>query len=55
MKVETLTCALGDWNILDANDNVLAVENWRTMLKRYADHCAATGITPVDITRFGGN
>jgi hypothetical protein len=33
----------------------MAVENWRTMLKRYADHCAAHGITPVDVTSFSGN
>jgi hypothetical protein len=46
---------VGDWNILDENDNILAVENWRSMLKRYTDYCAATGTTPVDITSFNGN
>ena len=53
--VTTLNIVVGDWNILDENDNVLAVENWRSMLKRYADHCAAHGLTPVDITAFHGN
>lgn len=51
-EVITLNIIVGDWNLLDENDNILAVENWKTMLKRYADYCAAQGITPVDVTSF---
>ena len=39
-----LNIIVGDWNLLDENDNIIAVENWRTMLNRYADYCAAAGI-----------
>lgn len=53
--VITLNIVVGDWNVLDENDNVLAVENWKSMLKRYVDFCAAQGITPVDITSMAGN
>lgn len=51
----TLNIVVGDWNVLDENDNILAVENWKSMLKRYADYCASAGIEPVDITSFAGN
>lgn len=54
-EVITLNIVVGDWNLLDENNNILAVENWRTMLKRYADYCTAQGIAPVDVTSFGGN
>ena len=53
--VVTLNIVMGDWNIIDENDAVLAVENWKSMLKRYDDYCAANDIAPVDITSFVGN
>lgn len=53
--VVTLNIVMGDWNIVDENDAVLAVENWKSMLKRYDDYCSANGIAPVDITSFAGN
>lgn len=53
--VVTLNIVMGDWNIVDENDAVLAVENWKTMLERYDDYCAANRIAPVDITSFAGN
>jgi 2,4'-dihydroxyacetophenone dioxygenase len=53
--VIVLNIVMGDWNIVDENDAVLAIENWKTMLKRYDDYCAASGIAPVDITSFAGN
>lgn len=53
--VVTLNIVMGDWNIVDENDAVLAVENWKSMLKRYDDCCTANGIAPVDITSFAGN
>lgn len=42
-------------NILGANDEIVAVENWRSMMDRYVGHCAAHGLEPVDISSFGGN
>jgi quercetin dioxygenase-like cupin family protein len=53
--VVTLNIVMGDWNIVDEHDAVLAVENWKSMLKRYDDYCAATGTPPIDITSFAGN
>lgn len=50
--VVTLNIVMGDWNVLDENDNILAVENWKSMLKRYLDYCDAQGVEPVDVTRF---
>lgn len=54
-EVIALNIIVGDWNLLDENDNIIAVENWRSMLKRYADYCAAAGIEPVDVTSQSGN
>lgn len=53
--VVTLNIVMGDWNIVDEHDAVLAVENWKSMLKRYDDYCAATGTPPIEITSFAGN
>jgi quercetin dioxygenase-like cupin family protein len=53
--VVTLNIVVGDWNIIDETGAVLAVENWRSMLARYKDHCAAHGLATVDITGFDGN
>jgi hypothetical protein len=39
---------------MDANDNVLAIENWKSMMQRYLAHCEAKGLTPVDLTSFAG-
>lgn len=54
-EVVTLNIVVGDWNVLDEKDNILAVENWRSMLKRYADYCKTNGLRPVDVTSFAGN
>jgi hypothetical protein len=48
----TLNIQVGDSIYLDDKGAVLAIENWKTMLKRYVDFCAAEGMTPVDITSF---
>lgn len=47
-----LNIVVGDLIFLDANDNVMAIENWKTALDRYLNHCSAAGITPRDITAF---
>jgi uncharacterized RmlC-like cupin family protein len=53
--VTTLNIVRGDWNIVDEHNSILAVENWKTMLKRYDDYCTVNGLTPSDITSFAGN
>ncbi len=40
----------GDMHLLDSNDKVIGVENWRTALSRYLDHCRDQGIEPRNIT-----
>jgi 2,4'-dihydroxyacetophenone dioxygenase len=42
----------GELVYLDDNDNVLAVETWKTALTRYLDFCKANGLTPKDLTSF---
>ncbi|RZU38723.1 ChrR-like protein with cupin domain [Fluviicoccus keumensis] len=53
-EIITLNIVQGDWIILGENDQVLAIENWKTVMRRYLDFCAATGLTPVDISSFQG-
>ncbi len=48
----TFNIVVGDLVFLDADDKVMAIENWRTGLQRYLDHCKKNGITPRDITSF---
>ena len=50
--VIALNIVQGDWILLDDEDRVLAIENWKTMMKRYTDYCAANGVVPVDISSF---
>lgn len=51
----TLNITMGDWNPRHENGDILAVENWKSMLQRYVDFCADEGIEPVDVTGFTGN
>lgn len=53
-EVLTLNIVQGDWNLMSDDDQVLAIENWKTVLKRYTDHCATHGLEPVDVTSFAG-
>ena len=41
----------GDVQLLDANDRVIGVENWRTAVTRYLDYCRAQRIEPLKFTR----
>lgn len=50
--VITLNIQVGDSLYMDANDNILAVENWKSVLQRYLDFCRANGMAPVDLTSF---
>jgi len=42
----------GDLLFFDENDNIIALENWKTGLQRYLAYCAQHGIAPKDLTAF---
>ena len=50
--VVTFNIVSGDLLFLDADDQLLAIENWKSMLQRYLDYCERNGIVPRDITAF---
>jgi hypothetical protein len=47
-----LNIQVGDSLYMDDKDNIVAVENWTSVLKRYENFCWTKGIKPVDITSF---
>jgi quercetin dioxygenase-like cupin family protein len=47
-----LNIVVGDLIFLGENDQVLAIENWRTAMQRYLAYCDKVGITPRDLTAF---
>lgn len=51
-EIITLNIQVGDSIYMDDKDNVLAIENWKTVLKRHVEFAKARGIEPVDITSF---
>lgn len=51
-EVVTLNIISGDLLFMDEHDRVLAIENWKTMLQRYLDYCARSGIVPRDLSPF---
>ncbi len=51
-EIITLNIQVGDSLYMDEEDNIIAIENWKSLLKRYLDFCQSKGITPVDITSF---
>ena len=42
----------GALEFIDDEGNTLAIEDWRTMYRRYLDYCEQEGLEPVDLTRF---
>jgi len=42
----------GDLAFLDDNNNVVAMENWKTALQRYLAYCEEHDIEPKDLTAF---
>ena len=50
--VLTLVQVNGDLAFLDENDNIVALENWKSGLKRYLDYCEQHDIAPKDLTAF---
>lgn len=50
--VEMMVIVTGDLVFLDGDDRVVAIENWKTALQRYLNHCEKHGIAPRDLTAF---
>ncbi|KDR37690.1 cupin, partial [Caballeronia glathei] len=50
--VLTLVQVNGDLLFLDAKDNIVALENWKTSLNRYLAYCEQHDIKPKDLTAF---
>jgi hypothetical protein len=52
--VITLNITMGDLLYTDAAGQVVAIENWKTMVDRYLTYCKAQGVEPHDVTSFAG-
>lgn len=50
--VITLNIVMGDWNVMGPEGQVLAIENWKTMMQRYLAFCKAQGIEAKDVSSF---
>jgi quercetin dioxygenase-like cupin family protein len=50
--VVVLNIVVGDLIFLGENDQVLAIENWKTGMQRYLAYCEQAGIAPLDLTAF---
>jgi len=51
-EVITLNIVMGDLLFVNENDQVLAIENWKSGVERYLTYCRAADIEPIDITAF---
>jgi len=51
--VTMLLLVSGDVQLLDSDDRVVTVENWRTAVSRYLDYCHANEIEPRNLTQGG--
>lgn len=51
-EVITLNIAQGDLLYYDENDNVCAIESWKTAVQRYRSFCESHGIEVKDVTSF---
>lgn len=51
-NIVTFNIVMGELLYLDDKDNIVAVENWKTSMKRYLDYCAANNIVPQDLSSF---
>lgn len=53
-EVVTLNIVQGELLYLNGNDQVVAMENWKTGMERYLAYCEAHRLVPKDLTAFGG-
>lgn len=51
-EIITLNITQGDLLYFDENDNLFAIENWKSGVERYLAFCKANGIEAKDITSF---
>ena len=51
-EVCTLNIVMGDWNLIGPEGQVLAIENWKSMVDRYVNYCKSRGIEQMDVTSF---
>ncbi|MCY1451920.1 hypothetical protein D9M71_688100 [compost metagenome] len=51
-EIITLNITQGDLLYFDADDNLFAIENWKSGVQRYRAFCEASGIEAKDITSF---
>jgi hypothetical protein len=51
-EVIALNILVGDLIYKDGNGQIVAMENWRTMVERYLAWCRANGVPPRDVTSF---
>jgi hypothetical protein len=47
-----LVIANGDLQLLDAEDRIIGIENWRSATARYLTYCQANDIEPRDLSRW---
>lgn len=50
--VIALNIVVGDLVFLGENDQILAIENWKSAVQRYENYCKKVGAVPRDITAF---
>ncbi|MFM0247462.1 2,4'-dihydroxyacetophenone dioxygenase family protein [Paraburkholderia sediminicola] len=53
-EVITFNIVQGDLIYLNENDQVIAMENWKTSMERYLAYCEANSLVPKDLTTFAG-
>jgi 2,4'-dihydroxyacetophenone dioxygenase len=51
-EIITLNIVQGDWNLINESGQVLAIENWKTVMQRYLNHCEHHNIPAIDISSF---
>jgi quercetin dioxygenase-like cupin family protein len=52
--VITFNIVVGELLYLDDQDNIIAVENWKTSMDRYLNYCKAHDMVPKDLSAFEG-
>lgn len=51
-EVITLNIVVGDLLFLGENDQIMAIENWKSGVDRYLAYCKTAKVQPKDITAF---
>jgi len=51
-EIITLNIVQGDWDLIGPEGQVLAIENWKSMMQRYLAFCETQGIQAQDVSSF---